>query len=537
MAKREYRGKVPIDQVSNYQLIASGREKELIVSKERALQLAQFKALKRQANQLRRRLNQPQREIIKDHVKNGGLKQPPENLQRYASERGVMMPELAVKLMLLLILISLLLPTLVACTNTVGTEQPVEPTPITEVVEIEPTEVVPQAPDGPAFAPTEEAESPANEENPVTEEVPVAEESPEAVGTPIPDSVVIDWIAQYAPSTPTPETFAEVPVISFDNNTSFVMAGGKAYVVTRVPDSNPIVEEFAADSYEQTEDGVNFFQGEGEARTKVAVLAKTTNGGTELTPTAVPAPTPTVPEDGIPTPPAEEEGTDVPPGGDIEAVCPFEVSEINDGLIQYPLVENDIGVVSFRIKVENILTEEINLGNGYSALISVEGWYLDANGKPQKVTVPIVIKGPNGEALIDGIFYEDYSWDEMDSQSLINTFRINYWLNHKDEYDDPSEWINGGDGNGVDFGYGDIISVPLPADYNSPIFDNPGYGEVANFGKTEREAMYTEESYLAYLQSGDPNDLELTESALETGIPTDFLWTFNIYNFLLVEDL
>ena len=109
MAKREYRGKVPIDQVSNHQLIASGREKELIVSKERALQLAQFKALKREANQLKRRLNQPQRQIIKDHVKNGGLRQPPENLQRYASERGVMMPELAVKLMLLLILISLLL--------------------------------------------------------------------------------------------------------------------------------------------------------------------------------------------------------------------------------------------------------------------------------------------------------------------------------------------------------------------------------------------------------------------------------------------
>ncbi len=183
---------------------------------------------------------------------------------------------------------------LVSCTNTVGTEQPVDPTPITEVVEIEPTEAAPELPEGPAFAPTAEAESPETEENPVTEEAPVAEESPEAVGTPIPDSVVIDWIAQYAPSTPTPETFAEVPVISFDNNTSFVMTGGKAYVVTRVPDSDPIVEEFAADSYEQTEDGsVNFFQGEGEARMKVAVLAKTTNGNVELTPTAVPAPTPT----------------------------------------------------------------------------------------------------------------------------------------------------------------------------------------------------------------------------------------------------
>lgn len=358
MAKREYRGKVPIDQVSNYQLIASRREKELIVSNERALQLAQFKALKREANQLKRRLNQPQREIIKDHVKNGGLQQPPENLQRYASERGVMMPELAVKLMLLLILISLLLPTLVACTNTVGTEQPNNPAP-TAIVEVVPTQVAPELPEGPAFAPTAEAESPVSEENPVTEEAPVAEESPEAVGTPIPDSVVIDWIAQYAPSTPTPETFAEVPVISFDNNTSFVMTGGKAYVVTRVPDSDPIVEEFAADSYEQTEDGsVNFFQGEGEARMKVAVLAKTTNGETELTPTAVPAPTPTT-ETPTETPTEEapvEEETETPP---VVEEGPFTVEELQFIENQWPIAP-DAG----SNYVGNLFARHLNLGYG-----------------------------------------------------------------------------------------------------------------------------------------------------------------------------
>lgn len=360
MAKREYRGKVPIDQVSNHQLIASGREKELIVSKERALQLAQFKALKREANQLKRRLNQPQRQIIKDHVKNGGLRQPPENLQRYASERGVMMPELAVKLMLLLILISLLLPTLVACTNTVGTEQPVDPTPITEVVEIEPTEAAPELPEGPAFAPTAEAESPETEEEnlpPEIEEVNPWQEYVDAltaIGTPV---------------AVTPENFLDVfQAVETPSGIVYVRADLENSKVT-------ILGKMASDGqvHAVTVDGKSYDVDKATGAINIYATATPEGEPTETIDPVTLTPTPTVPEDGIPTPPAEEEetpspeeGTEEPPVVEVDpsenielvqTVVGPEFTITSIGLEEYQLVvdktNNNPETVSYRVAYDN----------------------------------------------------------------------------------------------------------------------------------------------------------------------------------------
>lgn len=200
----------------------------------------------------------------------------------------------------------------------------------------------------------------------------------------------------------------------------------------------------------------------------------------------------------------------------------------------FPLVENDINVVSFDCKINKLISDEISLGDGFIAMLSAECAYLDLTGEEQIIQVPLALKGPDNEAIIDGVLYENYSWDEMDSKSLINTFRINYWQENQSLYDLPESWINGGSGKGVDFGEKDILRVRLASNYSSAIFTNPGYSRIANFGRNQRQNIYKEDLMLKFIKTGKISILE--ESNKTANLPNNYLWSDNMIKGIFVID-
>ncbi len=87
----------------------------------------------------------------------------------------------------------------------------------------------------------------------------------------------------------------------------------------------------------------------------------------------------------------------------------------------------------------------------------------------------------------------------------------------------------------VKFDLGDRLSLPFSSNPDNPIFTSDLYETISNFGRTERENLYTKESMDLWLESGNVEDL-IPHPDRTVELPENFIWPLNFWNNIFSKD-
>lgn len=391
---------------------------------------------------------------------------------KLSSESGHIRADLAVRLMLIFLAIMILTTSITGCSNDVGT--PVAPIVATEVVQEEPADVVdPPVQDAdptPGITPEAAPEPPTPESegqpvNPITdpvEEEPTVDVSPEAEGTPVTPEVIATAIKTQFPEITATAEAVESVVESVNNDVSFAIIDGMAYIATRTPDGI-VIQTIQADKHVVRGKQVIFMLND---NTETGTISET--GVFTPTPEPEAAPTPEEEE-------TEEPGTVTPP---VDGETPFDPESIEQAT-NFPCIESDDQACRIILTVENVNQYGLYTDGGAKQIILPDGtptqFYIEASvnawtrdntlGLQNYEVALIIVDSETGKRMVGGKVLSALPLWTLDHflTNISAQFYFQGGQNNGQSYDsDTDSWYLNPDANKPTIDPNDTISLALP---------------------------------------------------------------------------